>query len=138
MYLSMWAALTACGKNPRQPASTAAPAEPPAEVKPSVSAVETGRPNAASTAGVMLSSHAGLRFDCTRDSDCTIMDIGNCCGHYPACVHEASKVDPRAVARECAEKGLAGICGYPVLSACECRAGRCEGVTRPIGEEAQR
>lgn len=73
-----------------------------------------------------LAGHAGLRFDCTEDAQCGIMDVGNCCGAYPACVNSESRPDPAAVARECAERGLAGICGFPVIESCACVANRCE------------
>ena len=56
-----------------------------------------------------LVAHANLRFDCGNDSDCPIMDIGNCCGHYPACVNVNSQVDPRAVTDECTTKGLGSV-----------------------------
>lgn len=73
-----------------------------------------------------LAGHAGLRFDCRTDSDCAVMNVGNCCGHYPACVNTASTPDPDAVASECAERGMAGICGFPVIESCACVANRCE------------
>lgn len=73
-----------------------------------------------------LAGHAGLRYDCSEDAQCTVMDIGNCCGTYPACVNSESRPDPAAVARECAERGLAGICGFPVIESCACVANRCE------------
>jgi len=79
-----------------------------------------------------LAGHAGLRSDCSQDAQCTIMDVGNCCGHYPACVNSDSRPDPAAVSRECAERGVAGICGFPVIEACACVAGRCE--PKPVGE----
>lgn len=80
----------------------------------------------APSAGNGLRAHDGLRYECAVDSDCEIKDIGNCCGHYPACVHADSIADPQAVASECAERGLSGICGFPVIEACACREGRCE------------
>lgn len=73
-----------------------------------------------------LAAHQHLRLDCQRDSDCAVMDIGNCCGHYPACVHVDSQPDPAAVVAECSARGLAGICGYPVIEGCVCRAERCQ------------
>lgn len=80
-----------------------------------------------------LKAHAGLRFDCTSDADCAIKDVGNCCGHYPACVHVDSHVDAEAVKQECAAKGLSGICGYPVIESCVCKTGRCEALSGPEG-----
>lgn len=75
-----------------------------------------------------LDAHAGLRFDCAEDAHCVIKNVGNCCGYYPACVHVDTVTDPATVAAECAERDLAGICGYPVIEACACVAGRCRAV----------
>jgi hypothetical protein len=75
-----------------------------------------------------LRAHEQLRFDCVEDSDCAVKNVGNCCGHYPTCVHVDSPTDPAAVAAECAQRDLAGICGYPVIETCICVANRCQDV----------
>ncbi len=98
------------------------------------------RDNGEPTAGEFTSDlrvHEQLRFDCVEDSDCTIKNVGNCCGYYPACVHIDSPADPAAVAAECAQRDLAGICGYPVLSGCTCVAGRCRDVAGSDTRELQ-
>lgn len=64
---------------------------------------------------------------CTRDADCTIKNVGNCCGHYPACVNVDSPTDPEAVQAQCARTGMASVCGFPSISACQCVAGQCRG-----------
>lgn len=63
---------------------------------------------------------------CTRDADCTVKNVGNCCGAFPACVNTAATVDPQAVARDCAQRGIASVCGFREISACRCVANRCE------------
>lgn len=63
---------------------------------------------------------------CTRDADCTVKNVGNCCGAYPACVNTAAHVDPAAVAADCARRGLASVCGFREVTACRCVANRCE------------
>lgn len=73
-----------------------------------------------------LQAHSALDLRCERDSDCAVKDIGNCCGRYLACVNVDSPTDPAAVARECADKDLGGICGWPDISACACVDGRCQ------------
>lgn len=123
------AALIAACANERQaadppatsPAATAAQAPMPQAPAPPAQAESA---DAATDSG--LAAHTGLRYDCAADADCAIKDIGNCCGHYPACVNVDSPTDPEGVTRECAQKGLAGICGYPVIEACVCRNARCE------------
>ena len=130
--------LCACAAEPGERpigvgADGATPAALPAVPGPGPAAM----PSANDGAGSALAAHAGLQTTCSVDSDCTIKDVGNCCGHYPACVNVDSPADPEAVARECADKGLAGICGYPVIDACVCTAGHCEAAprspTRPDG-----
>lgn len=64
---------------------------------------------------------------CTRDADCTIKNVGNCCGDYPACVNVDSPTDPEAVQAQCARTGMASVCGFPSISACQCVAGQCRG-----------
>ena len=63
---------------------------------------------------------------CRRDADCTVKNVGNCCGAYPACVNTAARVDPAAVAADCARRGLASVCGFREVTACRCVANRCE------------
>lgn len=72
-----------------------------------------------------LAAHDGVRLDCRTDTDCEVRDIGNCCGSYPTCVNTTSTVDPAAVARECTDKGMASVCGYPEIRGCICDAGTC-------------
>ena len=110
--------LTAVDAAPADPSS--ASSAPPPPVPSSVAPTPSGHFDSS------LKAHVDLSFDCTIASDCAIKDVGNCCGSYPACVSVDSPVDAAAVARECADKGLSGICGYPVVEACVCNAGRCE------------
>ena len=68
-------------------------------------------------------------YSCTTDADCTIKDIGNCCGYYPACVNIDSPTFPEQVKARCQETGTSGVCGFPSLVGCRCTQGRCEGVS---------
>jgi hypothetical protein len=61
-----------------------------------------------------------------------VKDVGNCCGYYPACVNVASPTFPEQVKAACAESDMAGICGFPSISACQCVEGRCESVSGAI------
>lgn len=66
---------------------------------------------------------------CTRDADCTVKNVGNCCGYYPACVNVNSPTDPDAVQAQCAREGTMSICGFPSISGCQCVAGECQAET---------
>ena len=67
-------------------------------------------------------------YSCNTDADCTIKDIGNCCGYYPACVNVDSPTFPEQVKADCAASGRVGVCGFPSISGCQCVDGRCEGI----------
>jgi len=69
---------------------------------------------------------------CRRDADCTIKNVGNCCGYYPACVNVDSPTDPAAVQAQCAREGRMSVCGFPSISACQCVAGACQGDNAPV------
>ena len=67
-------------------------------------------------------------YSCRTDADCTIKDVGNCCGYYPACVNVDSPTFPEQVLAACAASDMAGVCGFPSLSGCRCVEGHCEGI----------
>ncbi|MGY0505987.1 hypothetical protein [Luteimonas sp. e5] len=73
---------------------------------------------------------AAVDTSCRTDADCTVKNVGNCCGYYPACVNVNAKVDPQAVADECRRTGRVGVCGFPDISACRCVSGQCTGDNR--------
>jgi hypothetical protein len=65
-------------------------------------------------------------LSCKTDADCTVKNVGNCCGYYPACVNANSPTDPKGVQAECAKKGMVSVCGFPEISSCSCKQGKCE------------
>nr|WP_238978836.1 hypothetical protein [Lysobacter arseniciresistens] len=69
---------------------------------------------------------------CKTDADCTVKNVGNCCGHYPACVNVNSPTDPEGVQAACARSGMASVCGFPAISSCQCVQGQCEGNSRVL------
>lgn len=74
---------------------------------------------------------------CRTDADCTVKDVGNCCGYYPACVNKHSPTDPEGVRAQCAKTGMASVCGFREISACSCNAGKCEsadGGAQPVAQ----
>lgn len=66
---------------------------------------------------------------CRSDADCTVKDVGNCCGYYPACVNVGARPDPKAVQAQCAKSGMASVCGFPQISGCRCVKGQCAADT---------
>jgi hypothetical protein len=70
--------------------------------------------------------HHFVDYSCEQDSDCVVMNIGNCCGYYPACLNKTSTPDP---SKSC-ESGGSSICGFPSIEKCVCDlnldGGRCQ------------
>ena len=78
-----------------------------------------------------IASKLGIRtvdYACRTDADCTVKNVGNCCGYYPACVNVASPTFPEQVKAACTASGMSSICGFPAISGCECVQGRCEAL----------
>lgn len=76
-----------------------------------------------------LPEPVALDRSCRTDADCTVKDIGNCCGAYPACVNKDSPTDPAAVRAQCARTGSLSACGFREISACRCVDGTCSALT---------
>ncbi|MBB4130740.1 hypothetical protein [Xanthomonas sp. 3075] len=62
---------------------------------------------------------------CRTDADCTVKNVGNCCGAFPACVNVDSATDPKGVMAQCQASGMMSVCGFREISACQCVAGQC-------------
>ena len=62
---------------------------------------------------------------CSVDADCTVKNVGNCCGEYLQCVNVAHTPDPAGVKAACEREGRSSICGAPDISACQCVHGQC-------------
>ncbi|RYE94616.1 MAG: hypothetical protein EOO78_25170 [Oxalobacteraceae bacterium] len=62
---------------------------------------------------------------CRTDADCTVKNVGNCCGAFPACVSVNSATDPKGVQAQCQASGMMSVCGFREISACQCVAGQC-------------
>jgi hypothetical protein len=78
---------------------------------------------------------AKILTECKTDTDCMVMNVGSCCGYSPQCVNRASKPDPEAVARDCTDNGLSGVCGYAEISACQCQSDVCMPLQSPNNDE---
>lgn len=101
---------------PAPPMSDPLPAERAPEVKPSPPSPSVRAPG---TTGKVDAS-------CKTDADCTVKNVGNCCGYYPACVNVNSPTDPAGVQAQCAKSGMASVCGFAEISACQCVQGQCQ------------
>lgn len=78
-----------------------------------------------------------LDTSCRTDADCTVKNVGNCCGAMPACVNTKSPADPAAVQAECARKGVMSACGFKNIQSCSCVAGTCRdagGDSTPVAQ----
>ena len=71
-----------------------------------------------------------VRLDrsCRTDADCMVKNVGNCCGAYPSCVNRNSPTDPAAVQAQCAQRGMASVCGFQEVSGCQCVQGQCRDI----------
>ena len=67
-----------------------------------------------------------IDVSCRADADCTVKNVGNCCGYYPACVNVNSPTDPQGVQAQCAKEGMASVCGFQEITACSCNQGHCQ------------
>jgi hypothetical protein len=101
------------------------PAPPMSDPLPPVRKPDPATPRA--PASVPAGQPVVIDTSCGRDADCTIRNVGNCCGEYPACVNVDSPTDPAAVQAQCAQSGTMSVCGFPSISACRCVAGECKG-----------
>ncbi len=84
---------------PATPTASKAPAQAATPAAPSIgNANPLDRPIAATPSSPDRS--------CKTDADCTVKDVGNCCGYYPACVNVNARTDPKAVQAQCAKTGF--------------------------------
>lgn len=113
----LWLALLLAACTPR--VERAAAAEPP---------------SAASAAQPVPTALAPDR-SCRLASDCTVRNVGNCCGYAPACVNKDAQVDPEAVRAQCERDGLSSVCGWQDIQACDCVQGQCSAADTlsPVG-----
>lgn len=76
-------------------------------------------------AGIPASTRTEVDTRCSRDSDCAVKNVGNCCGYFPGCVHKDSPTFPEQVKLQCEKEGTMGICGFREIASCMCVEGRC-------------
>ena len=118
LLLCLLLAITAC----TSPAATA-----PVTSQPT-SPVPTSEPSTPARSPVVVDS------SCKVDADCTVKNVGNCCGRYPACVNVNSPTDPAGVQASCQAKGMMSVCGFAEIQSCSCVKGQCAaaGSSHPL------
>ncbi|WP_434212261.1 hypothetical protein [[Pseudomonas] boreopolis] len=82
-------------------------------------------PASQSQATAPAAAPAKIDTTCRTDADCTVKNVGNCCGAYPACVNAASPTDPEGVMAQCRASGRMSVCGFREISGCQCVSGQC-------------
>ena len=82
---------------------------------------------ASSIGRIITGNPVQIDRSCHSDADCTVKNVGNCCGYYPSCVNLDSPTDPARVQAQCARSGMASVCGFPAISHCQCVNNRCQG-----------
>jgi len=71
-----------------------------------------------------------LESSCQNDSDCVVLNVGNCCGYLPKCLNKAAKPDPQYVKALCQKNGLSSVCGFLHVTSCKCENNRCEAASQ--------
>lgn len=66
-----------------------------------------------------------LDLSCKTAADCSIKDVGSCCGYQPRCLNKDSATYAEQVKAKCAEEGRVSHCGMPTVTGCACQAGKC-------------
>lgn len=113
----------------------APPAEAPAGASPGRKPMRTGGPLPADPiAPAPATTPVALDTTCRVDADCTVKNVGNCCGYAPACVNVDSPTDPEGVRAECEKRGMVSICGFQEIAACRCVQGRCEAAAAAVAQ----
>ncbi|MGQ0801361.1 MAG: hypothetical protein ACT4NL_14785 [Pseudomarimonas sp.] len=93
------------------------------------SAVNSNEETVAGEVSQPAASPTQVNLSCKTNADCTIKDVGNCCGYFPACVNTASPTFPEQVRAACAKEGTASICGFADISSCECVDSQCRAAS---------
>lgn len=118
------AAPTGNGSAKAEPVSTAPAVSPTPAPRDVAAAITAPTASKAAPAGV-------VDFSCKTDADCTVKNVGNCCGAYPRCVNVDSPTLPEQVKAACAANGQMGVCGFPSIAGCQCVAGTCAATEGP-------
>lgn len=72
---------------------------------------------------VIESPREQVDYSCQFAEDCSIENVGNCCGYYPRCVNKDSPL-PGPVCSD----GQSSVCGWSEISHCECVDNTCRSM----------
>jgi hypothetical protein len=86
---------------------------------------ETAKPAVPAVAAAAPGLPVKVDTSCRTDADCTVKNVGNCCGAMPACVNRDSPTDPQGVMAQCQASGRMSVCGSRAIAGCQCVAGQC-------------
>jgi hypothetical protein len=92
---------------------------------PAAADASSATPDAARRPPEERLTQGGVYYGCRTDADCTVKDVGNCCGYFPACVNTESPTFPEKVKAECGASGMSAVCGFAEIAGCQCLEGRC-------------
>lgn len=80
---------------------------------------------ACATVDTVATTEPESPLTCAVDADCTVKNVGNCCGEFLQCVHVAHTPDPAGVRATCLREGRSSVCGSADISGCQCVDGQC-------------
>jgi len=86
---------------------------------------ETAKPAVPAAAAAAPGLPVKVDTSCRTDADCTVKNVGNCCGAMPACVNRDSPTDPQGVMAQCQASGRMSVCGSRAIAGRQCVAGQC-------------
>lgn len=119
--------LGACAAPPAEGAMAATPAADTAQsAPPEATRVRAPEPAPKQRQAEPAQAPVKVDFSCKTDADCSVKNVGNCCGAKPACVNADSPIDPEGVKAECARKGMMSMCGFKPVEGCQCVQGQCK------------
>ncbi len=89
--------------------------------------IHPGEPGETPPGAVQLADASSGQVDmtCSRDSDCAVKNVGNCCGYFPACVNKDSRTFPDQVKAQCEKEDRMSVCGFREITGCICVEGQC-------------
>ncbi len=120
---------------PAEPQPRTKPAPPMSDPLPP-ERVRDAQPSPRSPPGSASARGAAGKVDlsCKSNADCTVKNVGNCCGAYPACVNVNSRTDPEGVKAQCAASGMASVCGFAEINGCQCVQGQCQADSGAVAQ----
>ncbi|OJD18270.1 hypothetical protein AJ78_01709 [Emergomyces pasteurianus Ep9510] len=77
------------------------------------------------TSDIEWTTQVDARYACARDSDCVVVNHGNCCGASITCALAHAKFTDDEICP--AGHDTAGICGFETIEVCVCQQGVCYG-----------